>query len=1557
MARKPRVKTNSKMRRTVLGTLSGIFMVSALIVAAIPSSKSEAAGEAELVYENLNYYSQSFKLDPASTTDKARIIERQGQFETKKVDDIMPIYQNDNHKQSTPVFFSEDGLFSVAYARMREQATNTGVIVNFDITNPNVSSTLDIPQKILAYQYDNNGNGTNLQAVCGDAVGYEGTAGDARNYLYYVAQEETVTGGVSENAVEVTKYTMEPCYATYKNRWFQADEQGNNSVTMYQRDDNVTSGLGVIQAEDGHYYKPSQLIGGQLSVDIQYIGSDRYNPNTKQYDPDTGVFQNATQISTLKIGSNILAIGNNAFVNCQFNTVNLGNKIQQIGDYAFYNCNMLRNLNLYDESDKDASAIHATTALNVIGACAFSGCTSLSSVVMPDQVQSIGMFCFANDSGLVSANLYGIEQDGNTSLTKLGDGLFMNCTSLEVLHIADGVNNIDSVEYMLYDCISLYELYLPNNGGGIVYLPPLSGNSHSGVFAANNVTGCNNLRTVKIPYNTIKVECGSGSEDKYNDHIDAPAYPYPVTNPTDIDAFGRANLGCHVSHPEDYQVSSAFVILGNRSESSNAYKYARAHGLAFGYTEEGVEYYEKFSENYFYTIVKPTDGTSQAALSKISIESGSGENIIIPSTIGPYTIGSIASEAFVALDDKLPNIKYVNIPYTIKSIGSNTFTGCTGLEAVHFDNAMAVNSIDSQAFYTGADANSPGLKFIGEVSKDGVESVPYQYAMTVGNTYNDPEASEPKYITFCTDFPSNQQIRLQFERSDVDHSMLNPTPTLISVPKGVQAYKIGNTVPQINDYSLTPYEKDKTAQNELVTSTLRKYANGTPFESLTQAEQNIVIATTVLDVPYGVRAIGKQTDDGEPVLAGNKDLITIQFQSIEHIQDKALDGLEKLVNFTMLSSGNGEGESMGSYVFENCPSLQTVSLPTTFTKFGTAPFHGATDLTHVDFNLGPNFTCENQIIYGLDEVGNHVSIVECLRTRGNKQGSTSYVTSNEFANVSTIQDYAFYDCDGIVTADMSGSGVVKIPANCFDSCVNLYECTLPDATTEIESCAFKDTKIRKILIPNTFAHISDTAFVDSVGGVVSGNTGGDVSVRDVDNLIIQGYSPSTAENYANSALHPTFTFEKINAKYSVTFLDYDDTVLYATQIAEGNYIPQVTWSPPTHEGMLWEGWDPADYYDHPVNSNMTIKAVYSASATATYTLTYVDYDDSVLFKETVMRDGYAKGPDFTPTRDLYVWIGWDPSNYNAIPITKDLTVRAQYRYTGIHNGSGSTNPDDEELSGSDTNANTSGSNSGKNTSSSSGKKPSSSSDKNTSSNNSGASTNGGNQSTTTNTNNNTTTNSKRPSVSGNSGSVNNNNNSNKTSGGTKVDVTKTGISNSGLVSATVNGGNGDNYVVKITDSESARSAVNQALATEYGSLDSIKYFAMDISLYDSTGTTKLENVAGISVNITMPIPDALVSYGGNNKAGAVSASNTLEKLATRFTTIDGVPCISFTATHFSPYTIYVDTNNLSATGMIDETPKTADPIEPKWFLAIGLALLSVITFLMRGSKRKIIKVV
>ncbi|MBO6259846.1 MAG: leucine-rich repeat protein [Lachnospiraceae bacterium] len=195
-------------------------------------------------------------------------------------------------------------------------------------------------------------------------------------------------------------------------------------------------------------------------------------------------------------------------------------------------------------------------------------------------------------------------------------------------------------------------------------------------------------------------------------------------------------------------------------------------------------------------------------------------------------------------------------------------------------------------------------------------------------------------------------------------------------------------------------------------------------------------------------------------------------------------------------------------------------------------------------------------------------------------------------------------------------------------------------------------------------------------------------------------------------------------------------------------------------------------------------------------------------------------------------------------------------------------------------------------------------------------------------------------------------NNSASKGNTEVRVTTDTIDNNNknLASATV-AGSTDNFVLKITDSAAAYAEVEQALRNKYGDeFDYVKFVAFDISLYDETGTMKVENTENLAVTITLPIPDEMVSYAGNNKVGVVINGQMEEKTA-QFTTIDGVPCIKFTATHFSPYSVFVNTEHMQA-GSADDTPKTGDGIAPKWFLSAGMVSMSCVLFLWKDRRPK-----
>ncbi len=432
--------------------------------------------------------------------------------------------------------------------------------------------------------------------------------------------------------------------------------------------------------------------------------------------------------------------------------------------------------------------------------------------------------------------------------------------------------------------------------------------------------------------------------------------------------------------------------------------------------------------------------------------------------------------------------------------------------------------------------------------------------------------------------------------------------------------------------------------------------------------------------------------------------------------------------------------------------------------------------------------------------------------------------------------------------------------------------------------------------------------------------------------------------------------------WKVQFFNYDGTLYYTAEVEDGKPAPPIVG--PAREGYQFTGWD--RNLDS-IKANVDTVALYEVVKTpdpgtgqvpepTEFTVTYYSYDGNTLvYTATVSKGGdapYIVGP----AREGYTFAGWDRELTN---VTTNFTTRAVY----ISNSSGSSNP---TYALTVINGSGSGSYEAGTTVIIVANDPAKGLEFSSWTVNAGTVTLPSYKVSAT-----TITMPKETVVvtanyvaktSGtgtSSSSSDSKKDTGKKSSGTTVVIDKSGLSNTGVTSATVNGST-DNFTIKITESASASEAVLRALMEEYGDdLSNIVYFPMDISLYDSTGTKKISDTSGLTVTITMPIPDVLRDYAGNNKVAAV-IDGRISSLAPKFTTIDNVPCVTFTATHFSPYVIYVNKVNLTAGGENDVTPKTGDGIHPKWFLSIGLFAISVLLFLKKdknvAAKPKTIKV-
>ena len=137
---------------------------------------------------------------------------------------------------------------------------------------------------------------------------------------------------------------------------------------------------------------------------------------------------------------------------------------------------------------------------------------------------------------------------------------------------------------------------------------------------------------------------------------------------------------------------------------------------------------------------------------------------------------------------------------------------------------------------------------------------------------------------------------------------------------------------------------------------------------------------------------------------------------------------------------------------------------------------------------------------------------------------------------------------------------------------------------------------------------------------------------------------NTSVSFSNLVYTVTYT---VVTYYTVTFKDWDRTILKTESVAEGGSATAP--SNPTRTGYKFSGWDKTF-------SNITGDLIVTAQYIKQYTVTFVDYNGTTLKTQTVDEGGSATAPS-NPSRTGYTFSGWDKAYTN---ITSDLTITAQY---------------------------------------------------------------------------------------------------------------------------------------------------------------------------------------------------------------------------------------------------------------------------------------------------------
>ena len=173
----------------------------------------------------------------------------------------------------------------------------------------------------------------------------------------------------------------------------------------------------------------------------------------------------------------VTAIGNRAFSNCSNLTgVTIPNTVTSIGEYAFYYCQNLPSVTI-------------PNGVETIGGYAFYNCSSLDSVTIPNSVTTIEAYAFSSCEGLAVVTI-------GKSVTSIGNYAFTYCSALTTVFF-----NADSCINMGSTAMSPFVAH--SYGGGTGFKLVIGNNVKN--IPDNAFARCYNLDTLNIPPSVSRI--------------------------------------------------------------------------------------------------------------------------------------------------------------------------------------------------------------------------------------------------------------------------------------------------------------------------------------------------------------------------------------------------------------------------------------------------------------------------------------------------------------------------------------------------------------------------------------------------------------------------------------------------------------------------------------------------------------------------------------------------------------------------------------------------------------------------------------------------------------------------------------------------------------------------------------------------------------------------------------------------------------------------------------------------------------------------------------------
>ena len=751
-----------------------------------------------------------------------------------------------------------------------------------------------------------------------------------------------------------------------------------------------------------------------------------------------GIFNGCSQLKTVTIGVNVETIPDCMFADCEsLSSVVFkeNGMVKMIGRMAFFNCRSLKEIVLPSTLTQLGYTSSYTTSTK--NCRTFEGCGALLSINLPAAVTKIGQGLFKNCTSLEEVVFNGNALEfiamnafaGCSSLTKfvlpalsgsfsLGASAFSGCSSLAGIVLPDYVKTIPDNAFL--DCVSLETVLMQSDAAGTV-----GASAFAGCVKLKNVTlsdgitqikqkaflNCAALEQITLPQSLTKLGNGSTTSNAgYGNVFENCVSLLEITLPEEVNVIDVATFkNC---------TSLSKVTIGGAIMVIREDAFEGCGDIEFAVTAEnekteivGNAVYSEYTDS-FYTL-NDKNKTASVKITGRALIHYFGNASTLEIEDGTDIIARAALR-------KNSTVTKVVLPASVMYIDDYAFTECITLAEINLEN---VKSIDGYAFQGCTELTSVALR----------ADVIYSYA-----------------FSNCTSLEEIDLNGAKFLNSYVFSGCTALTDVV--VPESV----IGLNVDVFKDCTGLKTAEVKVGNLNGSASSMGNAGNGW-FRNCTSLE-TVVFADGLLRLE-------------NYLFEGCTSLTTIKLPATLQRLSAGFGAFKNCTSLVSLTIPAGV-TAIENNEFVGCASLKEIIFEGSVTKIGNASFDGCAALDTID--LSQVNSVGNNAFRGCAAL-EYVNLPQAATLGANSFESCSALKEASIPKVAKISNYAFSNCGKLVS--VSAAAATEAGDFAFFGCASLESISLPELKTLGKSAFAGCSSLKEFVAPN-LTSIGDYAFCE-----------------------------------------------------------------------------------------------------------------------------------------------------------------------------------------------------------------------------------------------------------------------------------------------------------------------------------------------------------------------------------------------------------------------------------------------------------------------------------------------